>query len=63
MTDTPSELTLYVHELLGNLQLSFVQTVIVGDVALGLWHRDDHMLLLLPVHLLGRHGPLEVVLL
>jgi len=56
-------LTLDVHELFGNLELSLVEAVIVGDVALRLRHRDHHVLLLLPEHLLGRDGPLKMVLL
>ena len=56
-------LTLDVHELFGNLEFSFVEAVIVGDVALSLGHRDHHVFLLLPEHRLGRDGPLQMVLL
>lgn len=56
-------LTLDVDELFGDAELSFVKAVVIGDVTLCLWHRDDHALLLLPKHLLGRDGPLEMVLL
>ena len=56
-------LTLNVYQLFGNAELSFVQTVVVGDVALCLRHGDDHTLLLLPEHRLSRDRPLEMVLL
>lgn len=56
-------LTLYVDELFGDFDLSSVQTVIVGGVALGFRDGDHHVLLLLPEHLLGGDGPLQVVLL
>lgn len=46
-------LTLYVDELFGNFDLSLVQTVVVGGVALGFRDGDHHVLLLLPEHLLG----------
>ncbi len=50
-------------ELFRDAELSFVKAVIIRDVTLSLWHRDDHTLLLLSEHLLGRDGPLEMVLL
>lgn len=50
-------------ELFGDAELSFVKAVVIGDVTLCFWHRDDHALLFLPEHLLGRDGPLEMVLL
>lgn len=56
-------LTLDVNELFGLTEVSFVQTVVVGDASLGLGHRDDHGVLLLPEHLLGTDGSLEMVLL
>lgn len=56
-------LTLDVDELFGLTEVSFVQSVVVGDAALGLGHRDDHAVLLLPEHLLGTDGSLEMVLL
>lgn len=56
-------LTLNVEELFGNPELSFIETVVVSDVALRLRHRDDHVLLLFPENRLRRDGPLEMVLL
>lgn len=56
-------LTLDVDELFRNAELSFIQTVIVGDIALCFGHWDDHTLLLLPEYLLSRDCPLEMVLL
>lgn len=50
-------------ELFGLTEISFVETIIVGDAALGLGHRDDHAVFLLPEHLLGTDGSLEMVLL
>ena len=50
-------------ELFGNFDLSFVQTVVVGGVALCLRDGDHHVLLLLPEHLLGGDCSLQVVLL
>ena len=51
------------NELLWHVEVPRVEGFVVGDVALRLGHRDDHVVPLLPVHLLGRDGPLEVVLL
>ena len=56
-------LTLDVEELFGDPELSFIETVVVSDVALRLRHRDDHVLLLFPENRLSRDGPLEMVLL
>ena len=56
-------LTLDVHELFGDLEFSFVEAIVVGDVALGLGHGDHHGFLLLPEHRLGGDGPLQMVLL
>ena len=56
-------LTLYVNELLWHVEVPGVEGLVVGDVALRLGHRDHHVVPLLSVHLLGRDGALEVVLL
>lgn len=51
------------YELFGLTEISFVETIVVSDAALGLGHRDDHAVLFLPEHLLGTDGSLEMVLL
>lgn len=56
-------LTLYVNELFGHPEVPRVEGLIVGDVALSLWDRNHHVVPLLPVHLLSRDGPLEMVFL
>lgn len=53
VTEVQKLLTLDVDELFGNAELSFIQTVIVGDIALRFRHWDDHTFLLLPEHLLS----------
>lgn len=56
-------LTLYVNELFGHPEVPRIEGLIVGDVALSLWDGNDHVVPLLPVHLLSRDRPLEMVFL
>lgn len=51
------------NELLWHLVFSGVEGFVVGDVALRLGDRDDHVVPLLAVDLLRRDGPLQMVLL
>lgn len=45
-------LTLYVDELLGHLKVTWIEALIVSDVALSLRHRNHHVVPLFPIHLL-----------